>query len=345
MKSKTFLFIALLFSFQLIAQNSGINYKAIVNDGFGNILVNAPVTVEFNILSGSGQTLRYNERHTTGTDANGLIVLTIGQGVTSDVFDDIDWSRFIHFLNVKIDAGAGLVDLGTTEFQAVPYALQAENSNTSTTATTATTANVLKLKSGTTTQFNITYAATGDKLQISEISVTGNVLEISSGELTLPQYAGIGEEAIYADANGKLIRKADIKINQTFNRYNFFDPDSLTNGVGDSVKYRLGVQLKDGVTIAGLNAFVLDNEPGASTGIFDTPYLSLERESKTDRTAISEEIFRVEGFNTATDVYTSITTTSDLGTGRDIIDNANYIYYLEIFMCTECDFREITILE
>ena len=40
MKTKIILFIALLFSFQLIAQTNGVNYKAIVKDGSGDILAN-----------------------------------------------------------------------------------------------------------------------------------------------------------------------------------------------------------------------------------------------------------------------------------------------------------------
>lgn len=123
--------------------------------------------------------------------------------------------------------------------------------------------------------------------------------------------------------------------------YNFFDPDQLSG----AKRYRLGIQLPDGITVAGLQAYVLDNEPGANTGIHNTPFLSLERESKTNRTNGSEEIFRIEGVNTAIDQFTSLMTTNDIGTDRNIIDNENYIYYFEIFMCDECDFTEITILE
>jgi hypothetical protein len=198
---------------------------------------------------------------------------------------------------------------------------------------------VLNFKSGSTIPFSMQYNSTLNNLSISELGVTGDVLSIKNGEITLPQYAGTGDEAVHVDPSGKLIRKP--KANQTFNTYNFFDPVQFSG----AIRYRLGVQLPDGITIAGLNAYVLDNEPGTNTGIANTPYLSLERESKTDKSAGSEEIFRVEGVNTATDVFTSITTTNDIGTDRDIIDNANFIYYLEVFMCPNCDFREITILE
>ena len=137
MKSKIILFFALLFSFLMISQTNGINYKAIVKDASGNILANTNVTVDFNILTSTSQTLVYTERHSATTDANGLIILIIGQGTTSDIFDDIEWERFEKYLNVKMDTGSGFTDLGTTQFEAVPYALQAEYSNTSGTASTA----------------------------------------------------------------------------------------------------------------------------------------------------------------------------------------------------------------
>jgi hypothetical protein len=326
-------FFALLVSFPMISQTDGINYKALIKDGAGNVVTNDLIVVQFQILQGGGMTNVYQETHTPTTDANGIVILNIGTGSTGGVFADIDWGRDSHYLNVQINTGSGLINMGTTQFMAVPYALKSENSSM------AAIANSLLLKSETVNQFNINYGSIGDKLQVSEVDIAGNVLEISNGELTLPQYAGTSEEAVYVDINGKLMRK--VKVNQTFNTYNFFEPVQFSG----AVRYRLGVQLPDGVTIAGLSAYVLDNEPGTNTGIQNTPFLSLERESKTDKSVLSEEIFRVEGQNTATNVFTPITTTNDIGIGRDIIDNANYIYYLEIFMCSNCDFREITILE
>ena len=63
MKSKIILFFVLLFSFQMISQTEGINYKAIVKDGSGIILVSSNVSVEFNILADVAQALVYNDTH------------------------------------------------------------------------------------------------------------------------------------------------------------------------------------------------------------------------------------------------------------------------------------------
>ncbi|MEZ4796560.1 MAG: tail fiber domain-containing protein [Flavobacteriaceae bacterium] len=106
-----------------------INYKALIKDGSGNVMANQEVLVEFSILEGVANTLVYKESHTDQTDVNGIIILNIGAGsVISGNYNTINWGNDAHFLNVKIDSGSGLVDLGTTQFMAVPYALFAETS-------------------------------------------------------------------------------------------------------------------------------------------------------------------------------------------------------------------------
>ena len=105
----------------------GFNYKAVVKDGSGNIVSNQSVTTQFSILEGAGLINVYQETHIANTDTNGILVLVIGTGTTSDVFTDIDWSILEHSLNVQVDTGGGLIDLGTTSLQSVPYALAAAN--------------------------------------------------------------------------------------------------------------------------------------------------------------------------------------------------------------------------
>ncbi len=105
------------------SQHNGYNYKAIIKDNLGNVVANQTIDVQFQILEEA--ILVYQETHTPTTDANGLITLTIGNGTTSDEFSDIVWSRKNHNLNVQIDIGSGFVDMGTTAFQSVPYASNA----------------------------------------------------------------------------------------------------------------------------------------------------------------------------------------------------------------------------
>ncbi|MFD2540765.1 hypothetical protein ACFSSB_00425 [Lacinutrix gracilariae] len=106
---------------------SAMNYKAVIKDNLGNVIANQQVTVQFAILQGVSQITVYQETHAPTTDANGVIIVNIGEGTSSDVFTDINWGVDDHFLNVQIDTGSGIVDLGTTQFMAVPYALSAAN--------------------------------------------------------------------------------------------------------------------------------------------------------------------------------------------------------------------------
>ena len=114
----------MLFAVALFAQQ-GINYKALIRDANNAVVANRPVTVQFTVLSGA--TNVYQETQTPTTDANGIIVLNIGEGVTaSGVFAAIEWGSDDHFLNTQINTGLGLTDMGTTGFKTVPYALHSK---------------------------------------------------------------------------------------------------------------------------------------------------------------------------------------------------------------------------
>ena len=120
-------FLVFFLSFSVWAQSQGFNYKAILSEN-GNILQNQAVTMRFTIYE-NGTTQVYQETHATTTDENGIVVANIGEGNTSDNFSAIDWSNS-QYLNVAFDTGSGYVDMGTTEFKAVPYAKYASKAET-----------------------------------------------------------------------------------------------------------------------------------------------------------------------------------------------------------------------
>jgi len=127
MKTKFTLLIALLITLIGSAQQ-GINYKALIKDASENVIANQSITISFSILQGITQTNVYQETHNPTTDGNGIVVANIGEGtVVSGVFDTIDWGNDDYFLNVQINISNGFVDMGTTQFMAVPYALHAQN--------------------------------------------------------------------------------------------------------------------------------------------------------------------------------------------------------------------------
>ncbi|WP_179019771.1 tail fiber domain-containing protein [Winogradskyella forsetii] len=127
---KTFFLVlaTLLISISSFAQQ-GINYKALIKDNSGNVLSSQSVGVQFQIREAWANGIAvYTETHPATTDINGILVLNIGTGTTSDTFSAIDWSSK-HWLNVQIDitGGTNYTDMSTTQFMTVPYALSAAN--------------------------------------------------------------------------------------------------------------------------------------------------------------------------------------------------------------------------
>lgn len=128
-KPKLTLLVALLITALSFAQQ-GINYKALIKDNLGNVLSSQSIGVQFQIREATvNGTAVYTETHTETTDANGILILNIGTGTTSDIFTDINWSSNDHWLNIQIDitGGTNYIDMSTTQFMAVPYALVAKN--------------------------------------------------------------------------------------------------------------------------------------------------------------------------------------------------------------------------
>lgn len=131
MKKYTFIFLTLFICFGAFAQQ-GINYKAAIRDGDGNLLINQEITVRFTIQQGVQFQDVYQETfNAVSTDEHGLISLVIGTGTPQlGVFREVDWGSDTHFLNVQISGipnTIGFVNLGTTAFSAVPYAYHASN--------------------------------------------------------------------------------------------------------------------------------------------------------------------------------------------------------------------------
>jgi hypothetical protein len=117
--------VLLLAVFTANAQQ-GINYKAIIKDDNGDVMAHEWVLIQFTILE-NGTTNVYQETHSPTTDANGILIVNIGEGnVVSGNFATIDWGSNPHFLKTEIFEDVGFTEMATTEFKAVPYALFAE---------------------------------------------------------------------------------------------------------------------------------------------------------------------------------------------------------------------------
>jgi hypothetical protein len=93
-------------------------------------MANAAVTITFKIHDNSATgTVVYEETHTTTSNAQGLVILNVGGGTAlTGSFGNINWGNGNKFLQVLMNAGNGVVDLGTQQMMSVPYALYAANS-------------------------------------------------------------------------------------------------------------------------------------------------------------------------------------------------------------------------
>jgi len=101
--------------------------------------MNQTLTIQFSVISDiTTSAVSWQETHTVSTNDYGLYTAIIGGGTTTSVgssatFDVVFWGASNHLLKVEVDYGGGLIDMGTTAFMSVPYALySATGSSTST---------------------------------------------------------------------------------------------------------------------------------------------------------------------------------------------------------------------
>lgn len=139
---KSFLLCLLLFSFCADAQN-GIFFQAIARDNNTNPAKNRKIYLQTKIIASSPTgTNALIEEYQTSTDDYGVFSIMIGNGIrvggVASGLSTIDWSNGPYYLNLKIaitPVGVGVawdynkewVDLGTTVFGTVPFALYSAN--------------------------------------------------------------------------------------------------------------------------------------------------------------------------------------------------------------------------
>ena len=108
-------------------------YQSVIKNSSGYLLKNQEIGLRISILFNSSNGMSvYSEEHTVESNSNGLVTLIIGEGVTSDVFNDIDWGSGEYYLKVEVDPNGGInyTMNQTSQLLSVPYALYAGNSNT-----------------------------------------------------------------------------------------------------------------------------------------------------------------------------------------------------------------------
>lgn len=111
---------------------SKFSYQAVVRDASGALINKSPVGIQISLYKNatSGSAV-YVERHTTNSNANGLISIEIGSGtLQSGNFRTIDWGNNNYFIKSEMDPNGGTsytVEL-SNQLLSVPYALYANSS-------------------------------------------------------------------------------------------------------------------------------------------------------------------------------------------------------------------------
>jgi len=140
---KLFLFFFIFFITLHANAQTGIFFQAIARDNNANPAKDRKIYVQSNIIQSSPTgTIVLIEEHQTYTDAFGIFNILVGSGTrvggTVIGLSTIDWSKGPYYLNLKIvitPVGIGdgwdytkeWVDIGTTIFGTVPFALYSAN--------------------------------------------------------------------------------------------------------------------------------------------------------------------------------------------------------------------------
>jgi hypothetical protein len=129
-----FLFFLCLFLFSNTAFSQApekLSYQSVIRRTNNDLVVNQNVRVKISILQGTiSGTAVYVEDHSTSTNSNGLVSLSIGGGnVVSGTFSAINWENGPYFVKMEADptGGTNYTVSGTSQLLSVPYALYAKN--------------------------------------------------------------------------------------------------------------------------------------------------------------------------------------------------------------------------
>ena len=132
MKNFILITLSIFFGLNIYSQApEKFTYQSIVRSADGSLLISSDLGIKISILKNSDEgTPVYTETHSVKTNRNGLISLTIGNGVSGDNISDIDWSSGSYYLKVEVDpnGGIGYSIEQTAQLLSVPYALFAGNS-------------------------------------------------------------------------------------------------------------------------------------------------------------------------------------------------------------------------
>jgi uncharacterized protein (TIGR02145 family) len=125
MRTTLLAFFSLLSIFLSAQAPALIPYQAIARDASGQPLANSTLNVRFTIHEGiSMGPVVWQETQSVTTSALGLFTVQLGSNVP---FTEVNWGNGNKFIQVELDLGSGLVNIGSQQLLSVPYALHASS--------------------------------------------------------------------------------------------------------------------------------------------------------------------------------------------------------------------------
>lgn len=256
-----------------------MTYQAVVRDASNNLVVNQQIGVRVSIVRSSLQgTPVYIETHQTITNHNGLLTLSVGDGLPNpgSKMEDIDWSINDYFIKSEIDLSGGnnyTLD-GGQQLLSVPYAFFSGSADY----------NLL-----------INRPPSGDN--------TGDILFWHAGDSTW--------HIIPAGSAGQVLTMTENGIPQWHT--SIFNQDAPPMIVTDTVFDVTGFTLKVRSTIAhpGTTGII-------SSGVCwstSNPYPSIGNNHTTDGSSVGSFISNVSGLQSNTVYYVRSYATNSIGTG------------------------------
>ena len=352
---KLFLFFLIFFITSHAIAQSGIFFQAIARDRNANPAKDRKLYVQTNIIQSSPTgTIVLTEEHETFTDAFGIFSIMVGSGRrvggTVTGLSTIDWSKGPYYLNLKIvitpvtigtgwDYNKEWVDIGTTIFGAVPFALYSAN-----------TANINnKLNAADTTKMLESYAKV-KAVQVLSTSIDTKLATKDTATMLAP-YA----KKTYTDS--ALLTKMNVFDKSIYAKQAYVDTvnyiqqkfvdSSLQSkfNLTDTLKYTKQI-FTDSALLTKMNVF--DKSIYAKQAYVDSALLTKMNNFDTSRFA--KQIFIDSALitkfnNTDTIKYTKLTyTDSALSTKFKMVDTINFTkqIYTDSALLTKMNFFDTT---
>ena len=108
-------------------------FQGLARDSDGKPMIEEFLQIRLSILrddpvSGS---IVYEETHDIQTSSHGLFSVSVGEGSSSQLLEDVDWGSHLHHLQVELKRpqDPDFTDMGTHQLQSVPYALHAASAD------------------------------------------------------------------------------------------------------------------------------------------------------------------------------------------------------------------------